>query len=310
MASPLLQAILAVRTRLCLARLLCACGVLLANGQPHATEYTPPMDQSEWLVTSSVFACEMRQPVPFYGEAGFYHRAGETLAMQLRADTPRLKTGKARLTARAPVWRPKMRDVDLGLVPVTQGHRPISLNSQLSNRVLTELHAGRELVVTRYPWYGAQESTRVALSPINFQAAYQQYLKCLEGLLPVNYDQIARSSVYFPSSGDDFPKAEQRKLKHIALYVLADPKVSHLFIDGHTDSKGLREDNLELSKRRAESVQQFLIGQGIPEDKLTVRWHGERYPITSNQSRSGRAQNRRVTVRVDRIEAPDLAANR
>ncbi|MBB3169358.1 flagellar protein MotY [Simiduia aestuariiviva] len=290
-------------------RLLSLCAALSMAGTAAATEYTPPMDQSIWTVSSSIFACELRQTVPFYGEAGFYHRAGEQLAMQLRSDTPRLKSGKARLTARAPVWRPKMSNIDLGLVPVTQGLQPVRLDSRLSNRALTELHAGRELVVTRYPWYGAQESSRIALSPINFQAAYQQYLKCLAGLLPVNYDQIARTSVYFPSSGDDFPGAEKRKLRHIAIYTLADPKVSHLFIDGHTDSKGLREDNLALSKRRAESVQQFLISQGIPEDKLTVRWHGERYPVTSNESRKGRAQNRRVTVRVDRIEVPDLAAN-
>ncbi|UTA47237.1 OmpA family protein [Simiduia sp. 21SJ11W-1] len=274
-----------------------------------ATEYTPPMDKSVWTVESSIFACSLHQEIPFYGEAGFYHRAGERLAMQLHSDTPRLKTGKARLTARAPVWRPKMADIDLGLVPVTQGHQPVSLGSGLSNRALTELHAGRELVVTRYPWYGATESSRIALSPVNFQEAYQQYLKCLVDLLPVNYDQIARTAVYFPSSGDDFPNAEKRKLRNIAVYVLADPKITHLYIDGHTDSKGLREDNLELSKRRAESVHQFLMAQGVPEAKLTVRWHGERYPITSNQTRKGRAQNRRVTVRVDRDAAPDLAAN-
>lgn len=272
-----------------------------------ATQYMPAMDKSEWQVNSSVFACELRQEVPFYGAARFQHRAGETLSLQLLPDTPRLKTGKARVTARAPVWQPRRKDTDLGLVAVQQGKQPVALSHQLSSRAMTELNGGRELVLTRYPWYGASESTQIALSPINFQNSYQQYLKCIAGLLPVNYDQIAKTSIYFPSSGDDFPASEKRKLKHIALYTLADPKVSHLYIDGHTDSKGVRDENLELSKRRAEAVASFLQNEGIPADKVTVRWHGERYPIVSNQNRTGRAQNRRVTVRVDRDSQPKLA---
>ncbi|MDN3640990.1 OmpA family protein [Simiduia curdlanivorans] len=283
-------------------------GLSLFGPAAAATQYTPAMDKSEWQVNSSIFLCELRQEVPFYGAASFYHKAGERLALQLQADTPRLKTGKARLTARAPVWRPRMKNIELGLVPVTQGLLPVSLNDQLSNRALTELQGGRELVFTRYPWYGAVESSQVALSPIKFQPAYQQFLKCLAGLLPVNYDQIAKTSVYFPSSGDDFPLSEKRKLSNIAIYTLADPKVTHLYIDGHTDSKGIRDENLELSKRRAEAVAEFLKREGIPENKFTVRWHGERYPVVSNQSRTGRAQNRRVTVRVDRDVAPEMAS--
>lgn len=273
-----------------------------------ATEYTPAMDQSRWQVSSSVFACSLTHELPFYGQANFYQRAGERLSLKLEPDTPRLKTGQARLTARAPVWRPAMQDIDLGLVPVVQGGDPVRIGRGLSHRALTELHGGRELVFTRYPWYGASESSRLALSPIRFQEAYQQFLKCLAGLLPVNYDQIARSSVYFPSSGDDFPAAERTKLRNIARYVLADPKVTHLYVDGHTDSKGMRDENLALSQRRAESVAAFLQSLGVPDGKLTVRWHGERYPVTSNQSRTGRAQNRRVTVRVDRDTPPQMAA--
>lgn len=281
----------------------------LLSGLLAATEYAAPMDKSEWAVSSSIFACEMAQTVPFYGRARFYHRAGEPLTLELLPSTPRLETGKARLVARAPVWRPDGMDINLGLIPVTRGKRPVGLKPGLANRALTELSGGRELVFTRYPWYGASESSRVALSPVNFQAAYSQFLQCLSALLPVNYEQIARSSIYFPSSGDNFPPAENTKLRNIATYVLADPQIGHLYIDGHTDSKGLREDNLALSKRRAEAVAAFLRALGVPGDMMTVRWHGERYPIASNQSRKGRSQNRRVTVRVDKRDATTVAAS-
>lgn len=265
-----------------------------------ATTFTPPLDKSEWIVIASQFACGIRHPVPFYGEAQFLRRAGEKLGFSLKPANPRLKTGKAKFVAKAPMWRRSMGDIDLGYVPVQQGMAPVKLADGQSNRALTELLGGRELVFTRYPWYGATESTQIALSPIRFQDAYQSYLDCLVGLLPVNFEQINRTAVYFPSSGDLFPAAERRKLDHIALYMKADERVTHLYVDGHTDSKGVRDENLELSKRRAEEVASYLRAAGVKDELITVRWHGERYPVALNQNVKGRAQNRRVTLRLER----------
>ena len=67
-----------------------------------------------------------------------------------------------------------------------------------------------------------------------------------------------------------------------------------LEIRGHTDSQGPAAFNLSLSKKRAESVRQYLINGGIAADRLTALGVGEEEPISSNSTAAGRAENRRI----------------
>ncbi|NIB41943.1 OmpA family protein [Pseudomaricurvus alkylphenolicus] len=269
------------------------------------------MDRSLWSVDASVFECRMSHDIPFYGDALFKRKAGESASFQLSPMQSRFQTGKASLVSRAPLWKPGGDEVNLGWVNVNRGKMPVKMSQQRSERLLAELHAGRELVLTRAPWYGAENSSKVVLSPVNFQGAYREYLACLGQLLPVNYDQIRRSSIYFPSGNDILPVSEIRKLDHIGIYVDADKTVKRFYVDGHTDSVGPRGDNLELSQRRAEMVVGLLVERGIPREQITTRWHGERYPVASNRTLKGRALNRRVTVRLEKEgpKVPSLASS-
>lgn len=67
-------------------------------------------------------------------------------------------------------------------------------------------------------------------------------------------------------------------------------------IEGHTDSSGADSYNQLLSERRAGSVRDFLLNQGIEPKRTRAVGYGERYPIASNDSASGREQNRRVEL--------------
>ncbi len=70
-----------------------------------------------------------------------------------------------------------------------------------------------------------------------------------------------------------------------------------LVITGRTDSVGPDAFNLELSRRRAQSVKQYLVDQyAIDEHHLIVRGAGESQPIADNDTPEGQAQNRRVTI--------------
>jgi outer membrane protein OmpA-like peptidoglycan-associated protein len=74
-------------------------------------------------------------------------------------------------------------------------------------------------------------------------------------------------------------------------------------IEGHTDSIGSDEYNLNLSQRRANSVQQFLLAQGIAANRLSASGKGENFPVASNDSASGRQMNRRVEVIIANVLA-------
>lgn len=67
-------------------------------------------------------------------------------------------------------------------------------------------------------------------------------------------------------------------------------------VEGHTDSVGSEALNQKLSEERANSVRDFLIKEGIATDRLTAVGYGEAKPIASNNTSSGRAQNRRVEI--------------
>lgn len=84
-------------------------------------------------------------------------------------------------------------------------------------------------------------------------------------------------------------------LESVAL-VLKEFKKTTIQIEGHTDSSGAEGYNQLLSERRAGSVRDFLLNQGIKPKRTRAVGYGERYPIASNDSSSGREQNRRVEL--------------
>ena len=69
-------------------------------------------------------------------------------------------------------------------------------------------------------------------------------------------------------------------------------------LQGHTDSRGADAYNLDLSQRRADSVRDYLIAMGVNPTQLVARGYGETEPIADNATDLGRAENRRVTMRV------------
>ncbi|MCK5652015.1 MAG: OmpA family protein, partial [Gemmatimonadetes bacterium] len=71
-------------------------------------------------------------------------------------------------------------------------------------------------------------------------------------------------------------------------------------VHGHTDATGPEDYNMGLSQRRAEAVRDYLLENfsGLNADQFTVRQFGEDQPIATNDDRAGRAQNRRVEIKV------------
>jgi outer membrane protein OmpA-like peptidoglycan-associated protein len=69
-------------------------------------------------------------------------------------------------------------------------------------------------------------------------------------------------------------------------------------VAGHTDSTGDAGYNQKLSERRAGSVASYLSAQGVPRNRMVTVGAGENYPVASNDTEEGRAQNRRVEITI------------
>jgi len=83
-----------------------------------------------------------------------------------------------------------------------------------------------------------------------------------------------------------------------ALKVLEDYPDLRLEISGHTDDRGDDAHNLELSQRRADAVKEFFVTAGIDAGRFETRGAGETEPIESNQTKKGRAKNRRIEFKL------------
>jgi len=79
-------------------------------------------------------------------------------------------------------------------------------------------------------------------------------------------------------------------------------------IEGHTDNVGSADYNQQLSQRRAESVSRYLQAKGISGGRLDIKGVGKDAPLVSNDSESGRQQNRRVELIIDNPPVPEVAA--
>lgn len=80
--------------------------------------------------------------------------------------------------------------------------------------------------------------------------------------------------------------------------VFKEYKQTLIDVVGHTDSDGSDQSNYDLSRRRASSVAQFMASQQLDPNRFSVEGHGERDPIASNATASGKAQNRRVEITI------------
>ena len=107
--------------------------------------------------------------------------------------------------------------------------------------------------------------------------------------------EMVLEGVSFASNSAELTVASYAVLNKVAESLVAYPEV-RVEIQGHTDRTGSAEYNLDISGRRADAVRVYLIGQGIAASRLTSVGYGETRPIASNDTRAGRAANRRVEL--------------
>ena len=103
----------------------------------------------------------------------------------------------------------------------------------------------------------------------------------------------------FKFAKKDLPDEAKARLDEMITQLKADPKAAWFEIEGHTDDVGSQVLNERLGLERAEAVKRYLYEQHqIPLHKMNVISYGEDKPVAPNKTREGRAQNRRVVIKV------------
>lgn len=108
---------------------------------------------------------------------------------------------------------------------------------------------------------------------------------------------ISLSGIYFVTDSAELKSESIAVLNATAETLKANPGVA-VEIAGHTDSTGEADYNQSLSERRANAVREYLVSQGVDRSQLSANGYGESESVADNSTTEGRAENRRVELRV------------
>jgi len=114
----------------------------------------------------------------------------------------------------------------------------------------------------------------------------------------INYDTMAvfaNATVYFEFDKSSLTSKSIQTLKS-AVDALNENSTIEVTLSGHADERGTREYNLALGQRRAESVSDYLVLNGINKSRITVKSFGEEKPLAYGQDEASYAKNRRVEI--------------
>ena len=103
----------------------------------------------------------------------------------------------------------------------------------------------------------------------------------------------------FKFGSAELPDEVKARIDQMVAQLKAEPKGNFVEIEGHTDSSGDKMTNQRIGEARAEAVKRYLYEQHqVPLHKMNVISYGEDKPVSPNNNRQGRAQNRRVVIKI------------
>ncbi len=118
---------------------------------------------------------------------------------------------------------------------------------------------------------------------------------------------VLPDSITFPVNKANLSSSIEPSLGQIAA-IMNEYSKTVIHVEGHTDNTGAMEYNQKLSLERANNVAAFLESRGVIRQRIVAEGHNFQYPVASNDSEQGRAQNRRVEIFIRAVEKGNESA--
>lgn len=265
--------------------------------------YSANQDSSNWeVVKTTRLQCQLNHEVPYYGEAIFKASASKNknltfnLDMVVRPENYAI----AGLKAVPPSWRSGLpaRDIaNMKLLKKFDGE----LGNQTAWEMLTELEKGFYPTFYYQDWQNSADKIAVGISSVNFKQAYWAFLQCRDELLPYSFEDISFTVMNYQSNSSKLTKSSQQRLDKIAEYLKNDSTIESISIDSYTDSYGGRWNNLDLSRKRAKAIKDYMVSLGVDENKVKTMGFGEKRFVDTNDNILGRDKNRRLIIQIAKM---------
>jgi len=278
---------------------------LVSAAHSHAAmrQYTATQDNSNWeVVKTTRLQCQLNHEVPYYGEAIFKASASKNknltfnLDMVVRPENYSI----AGLKAVPPTWRAGMPARDIANMKLLK-----KFDGELGNKtaweMLTELEKGYYPTFYYQDWQNSADKIAVGMSSVNFKQAYWAFLQCRDELLSYSFEDISFTVMNYQSNSSKLTKSSQQRLDKIAEYLKNDVSIESISIDSYTDSYGGRWNNLDLSRKRAKAIKDYMVSLGVDEAKVQTMGLGEKRFVDTNDNILGRDRNRRLIIQIEKM---------
>ena len=273
------------------------------SSQAAMRQYSANQDNSNWeVIKKTRLQCQLNHEVPYYGEAIFKASASKNknltfnLDMVVRPDNYDI----AGLKAVPPAWSSGLPARDITTMKLLK-----KFDGELGNKtaweMLTELEKGFHPTFYYQDWQNSADKIAVGISSVNFKQAYWAFLQCRDELLPYSFEDISFTVMNYQSNSSKLTKESQKRLDKIAEYLKNDTSIESINIDSYTDSYGGRWNNLDLSRKRAKAIKDYMISLGVDEGKVQTTGLGEKRFVDTNENILGRNKNRRLIIQIAKM---------
>jgi outer membrane protein OmpA-like peptidoglycan-associated protein len=278
----------------------------LPISQAGVLEYGASLDQSVWkMATDTQLECRLEHVIPGWGKGAFVSHAGKNTNMdfELKPLRPQARIQTVTVRSMPPSWRPGVAESGISNVKFYKQFDGL-VNGQAAWTMLDELEGGYTPSFLFRDWYHQNQPITVSVSAVGFRSTYQNFLGCMQTLLPYTFEDIAFTILNYEKNSDELTPYSKRRLAMISDYLKADPQIDLALVDAYSDANGSKSANQQLSEKRATSVKKFFTDLGVDSKRVKVEGHGEKQHVATNETERGRETNRRVVISIQRWTPP------
>ncbi len=198
-----------------------------------ASFYSAPVTESKWTVSVSRAECTLSHAVPSFGVATFSKPAGKPLSFQLQPKRKMSSMTRASLAVSAPAWIHETAPsqhyaVYKGKSGRLGGVGRLIVRDEVAEMMLNELNAGwfPTFIYTTESVAKMVAENQIAVSAVNFRAAFEVFDECRENILPVSFDEIRSSHLFFAPLSSKVDHVERDEVELVAEYLALMPERS------------------------------------------------------------------------------------
>jgi len=209
-------------------------------------------------------------------------------ASQLEAERARLEAERARMMSEATA-----EDAQRAREEAMQAQHREAESERTARQAIEEAEQAKALAASSAT--AAQLARREADLALEQADTLRRQLENLQLRQTESGVVVTLGDVLFESGQTELREEAMASLVEVVDLLQSEPD-KNIRIEGHTDSVGDANTNLEISQKRADAVLKALVSLGVDGSRVTTQGMGEDFPIASNETDQGRAQNRRVDV--------------